>query len=115
MAPPTSNDLKRRIVSWYFIEKRTEAWISRHANVSVGLVSKVVNNYRRHGDVSYPLSHSRGRQSTLDDGDLQYIRAVFQMRGTSYLDELQTKLQTVRGVHISLATLHQQYNRHISQ
>ncbi|KAJ7936230.1 hypothetical protein B0H13DRAFT_1464648, partial [Mycena leptocephala] len=59
------------------------------AGVSIGLVSKTVDLYRKYGQVTNPFAHKSGRPSTLDQGDLRYLEEILLANPTLYLDELQ--------------------------
>ncbi|KAJ7491791.1 hypothetical protein B0H11DRAFT_1718532, partial [Mycena galericulata] len=91
MAPEISSDLKELIVKWYLddTQKRTMQQIADLAGVSLGLVSKTINNHRQYGQVNNPFSHRGGRPKTLNDGDHDYLAEIVRVNPTLYLDELQ--------------------------
>ena len=61
--------------------------------------------YRDYGIVSNPNARLRGRPRALDTGDVNYLSALLQANPVLYLDELQEKLLTQRGVDVLIATL----------
>lgn len=106
MAPPLSDDLKRRIYHWYTTEDNIIMKdCAQRAGCSIGSVAKVMKNIRDFGTVSNPLSKHTGRPRVADDGDDLYIREIIKSRPTIYLDELQIKLETVRNVFLSIPTI----------
>ncbi|KAJ7488780.1 hypothetical protein B0H11DRAFT_1674212, partial [Mycena galericulata] len=96
MPAEISIDLKKRIVKWYLEDEHTMEEIVDLAGVSLGLVSKTVNLYLEHGQVNNPSSKRTGRPRTLNDGDRDYIVGILVANPTLYLDEIQSKLQSVR-------------------
>lgn len=79
--------------------------VAKLLSVSLGFVHSVVSCYRSFGQVTDPRPRSYGRHRTLNDDDLSFIREVTSARPSIYLDELQYKLATVRGVQVSVATI----------
>lgn len=65
MPPPLSVDLKQRIVHLYVEDNWTMQHISETLNVSLGLISKVVNAFRTYGTVNDPTRQYTGRPSPL--------------------------------------------------
>ena len=100
-----SDDLKERIVHWYYQDDMTMEEIRDLAHCSLGLISKVINNYREFGQVRVPFTQWMGRPSTLTDGDLTFLKAILEANPGLYLDEMQEKLAAVRDVHASIATI----------
>ncbi|KAJ7442060.1 hypothetical protein B0H11DRAFT_1663362, partial [Mycena galericulata] len=101
MAPEISLELKELIVKWYNDpdDERTMQQIADLADVSIGLVSKTINLHRTYGQVTNPFGRRPGHpygSSTLNDGDLAYLTEILRVNNTLYLDELQSKLATVR-------------------
>lgn len=78
---------------------------ARRAGCSVGSVAKVMKNVRDFGTVSNPLSKHTGRPRVVNDGDDLYIREIIKTHPTIYLNELQIKLETIRDVFLSIATI----------
>ncbi|KAJ7936510.1 hypothetical protein B0H13DRAFT_1582058, partial [Mycena leptocephala] len=107
MPSEISADLKERIVKWYLDPEKeyTMRDIAALADVSLGLVSKTINLYMEHGQVNNPFSRRTGRPRTMDAGDIAYIEAILHANPTLYLDEIQSKLASVRHVHVSLAAI----------
>ncbi len=79
--------------------------ISETLNVSLGLISKVVNAFRTYGTVNDPTRQYTGRPSLLGEEDGIYLEATLSANPSLYLDELQHRLNLVRGVEVSLSTL----------
>ncbi|TFK59279.1 hypothetical protein BDN72DRAFT_721378, partial [Pluteus cervinus] len=96
MPPTLPKELKERMVVWYFEEGWTMEHIAEMAGCSIGLVSKVINNYREYGQVVNPFLQSRGRPSMLSAEDLHFIQELLKANPVLYLDELQDKLYNVR-------------------
>lgn len=105
MTAAISDDLKQRIVKWYLEDKMTMQDISTTATCSIGLVSKVLRNYRQYGQVNDPYSRRTGRPSYLNADDLHFLETLITANPSLYLDEIQHKLAAVRNVHISIATV----------
>ncbi|KAJ6566207.1 hypothetical protein B0H19DRAFT_858584, partial [Mycena capillaripes] len=61
-------------------------------------VSKTINLYREDGQVNNPFSRRTGRPRKIDAGDIAYIEAILHANPTHYLDEIQSKLASVRHV-----------------
>jgi len=105
MPPPLSDDLKERIVKWYYEDQDTMAEIAAQARYSIGLVSKVLRYYREYGQVRDPFRQHTGRPSKLSEADLKYIDTIVTANPSLYLDEIQQRLRDVRDVEVSIATL----------
>jgi transposase len=105
MTPALSEDLKHRIIHWYYIERMTMQEISTLALCSVGAVYKVIRNYQDFGEVNNPFSCRVGRPKLLTDDDITFINALVEANPSIYLDEIQQKLYDIRSVDISLPTL----------
>jgi transposase len=106
-----SEDLKERVISLYSPGGMSMREVARLLNVSLGLVHGVVSCYQRFGQVNHPRPRFNGRPHTLGNDDLSFIREAISARPTIYLDELQYKLATVRGVQASLATISRTLSR----
>lgn len=105
MPPKLSEDLKQRIVQWYYEDQLTMRDIASQARCSIGLVCNVLHNHREYGQVTNPFRLQAGRPSYLDDGDLTFINTILTANPSLYLDEVQQKLSDVRGVQVSIATV----------
>jgi len=102
---PLSNDLKDRIVRWYYEDQDTMAEIAAQARCSIGTVSNVLRVYREYGEVKDPFRQYTGRPSTLSEADLKFLDTIIVANPALYLDEIQQKLRDVREVEVSIATL----------
>jgi len=60
-----SDDLKERIVQWYYIDQMTMEEICDLTKCSIGLVYNVIRNYRDFGQVRNPFTHCAGQPSAL--------------------------------------------------
>jgi len=105
MTPALSDDLKMRIVSWYFDEHLTYLEIRDRAQCSTGLISKVMSNYRTHGQVTNLFSKRTGRPLKVQDGDIEYISSLLEANPVLYLDEIQHRLLSTCGVKLSMSSL----------
>jgi transposase len=105
MPSPLSNDLKERIVTWYYNDQLTMLDICARAQCSVGLVHNVLRNHREFGQVTNPFKRYTGRPSYLDDDNIKFIDTTLKANPSLYLDEIQKRLLDVRDTDISIATL----------
>jgi transposase len=105
MPPALSNDLKQRMVNWYYNDQMTMRDIAEQAECSIGLVSTVLRNQREFGMVVNPLKRYTGRPSYLSKEDILFLNTILQANPSLYLDEMQKKLSDVRGVDVSISTL----------
>ncbi|KIM42230.1 hypothetical protein M413DRAFT_10428 [Hebeloma cylindrosporum] len=87
-----SDDLKERIIHWYYQDEMTMEEIRDLAHCSLGLIYKVISNYREFGQVRNPFTRRMGRPSTLTEGDLIFLKAILEANPGLYLDEMQEKL-----------------------
>ena len=92
MTPSLSDDLKLRMVAWYFEEGLTYRDICDRAHCSIGLVSKVIHNFREHGQVTNPFTKRTGRPSMIEEADVEYISALLDANPMLYLDEIQRQM-----------------------
>ncbi len=51
-----SDDLKERIITWYYTDNKTMEEIRDLARCSIGLISNVIRNYREYGEVRNPFT-----------------------------------------------------------
>jgi len=100
-----SDDLKNRIVRWYYEEELSYREIRDRAECSIGLISKVLQNHRQYGVVTNPFSRRTGRPPNIADGDVEYIASLLEANPVLYLDELQHRVWATRGVKMSIASL----------
>ena len=105
MPAPLSNDLKDRVVKWYYEDQETMKEIATHARCSIGAVSNILRLYWEYGKVKDPFRQRTGRPSKLSEADLRFLDAVVVANPSLYLDEIQKKLEDVREVQVSIATL----------
>jgi transposase len=102
---PLSDDLKDRIVKWYYEDQETMKEIAVQARCSIGTISNVLRLYREYGEFKDPFRQRTGRPSKLSEADLKFLDAIVVANPSLYLDEIQQKLKDVREVEVSIATL----------
>ncbi|KAF7980969.1 hypothetical protein HWV62_35764 [Athelia sp. TMB] len=105
MVRAVAEQIKENIVLDYYEEHMTVREIAAKQRVSIGLVSKVLQLYGMYGSVINPFASGRGWQAILDEGDILYIEAILEANPGLYLDEIQAKLQSVREIDVSVATI----------
>ena len=112
MPAEMSVDLKQRIIDWYLVDQYTYRQIAGLADCSIGHVSNVMRNFREFGQVKNPFSSRTGRPSQIVEGDIVYLHALLEANPTLYLDELQTRLLSVRNINLSIVTISQIITQH---
>jgi len=105
MPAEMSVNLKQHIVDWYLSDQYTYRQIAELADCSIGHVSNVMRNYREFAQVKNPFSSRTGRPSQIEEGDIVYLHALLAANPALYLDELQTRLLSVRNINLSIATI----------
>ena len=109
--PPISDDLRRRIIAWREDGLPIKA-IAELAGCKDRVVYKILATHRDTGGVRYaPSFLPRGRPRTLDNHDIDYISGLLAANPTLYLDEIQEKLESTRGVDVSVATISRTLDR----
>jgi transposase len=86
-----SNDLKDRIVRWYYEDPDT-------TRCSIGTVSNDLYIYQECGEVKDLLRQYTGRPSKLSEADLKFLDTIIAANPALYLDEIQQKLRDVQEV-----------------
>ena len=71
-----SNDLKERIVLWYYTDKKTMEEVRDLSRCSIGLISNVLRNYQEYGEVQNPFTRKAGRPCILNDDDISFIQTL---------------------------------------
>jgi transposase len=100
-------EIKEPIVFWYNNADITMQGIVNRAKCSVGVVSKVLQNWQEHGEVTDHFQCRRsGCPRALDGDDLRYIESVLEADPTLYLDKIQQKLADVRDKFVSISFIH---------
>jgi transposase len=107
MPAEMSVDLKQHIIDWYLVDQYTYRQIAGLADCSIGHVSNVMRNFREFGQVKNPFSSrtSRTGRPSQIEGDIIYLHALLEANPALYLDELQTRLLSVRNINLSIATI----------
>jgi len=104
MSPALSLDIKKRIINL-----RRDGLIMRdiatQMKVSVGSVHKALHTYDECGEYLDPSKKRTGRPQILDDDDAWYLQSLLKSNPTLYLDEIKEKLETVRNISVSMATI----------
>ena len=104
MPPTLSLDIKKRIVALRH-EGLTMRDIATQMRVSVGGVHKILCTYEEYGEYSDPSKKRSGRPQILDDDDAWYLKTLLESNPTLFLDEIKEKLETVRNISVSMATI----------
>ena len=73
---PLSDDLKDRIVKWYYEDQETMKEIAVQAWCSIGTVSNVLRLYREYGKFNDPFRQRTGRPPKLSEADLKFLDAI---------------------------------------
>jgi hypothetical protein len=63
-----------------------------------------MRNFREFDQVKNPFSSRTGRPSQIE-GDISYLHALLEANPALYLDELQTRMLSVRNINLSIATI----------
>ena len=100
-----SEDLKERVINLYLSDGLSMREVATLLSVSLGFVHNVVACHRRFWQVNDPRPRFYGQHRILNGNDIPFIYEVIGAQPTIYLDEIQHKLATVRGVQVSLATV----------
>ena len=96
MVSAYSLDLKERIV-YSYLQGETMRMVAETFKVSVGFVHRVVDLYRRYGQVTNPdVTPCRGRH-ILTTADEDYIRSLVRVWPSIYLDGIQQELHQQHG------------------
>ena len=101
-----SEDLKKRIVDWYYTDGKTMEEIRDLSRCSIGLVYNTIQTFWEYGQVTNPF-HRRpsGRPINLTGDDRIFIESILSANPSLYLDEIQQKLWAVHEVETSIATI----------
>ncbi|KAJ6569891.1 hypothetical protein B0H10DRAFT_1762708, partial [Mycena sp. CBHHK59/15] len=106
MPPRTiSKDLKDRIPILFFDKGLSVAHICSVLGVKKTLVYSTLERHTVFGTSCNPNARHSGRPRFLSPLDIKFIEALLEQSHTIYLDEIQEKLLTQRGVAVSLTTL----------
>lgn len=100
-----SRDLKDRIPVLFFQQGLTVQQICTVLGVKKTLVYNTLDCHTRHGTVYNPLANRSGRTRLLNSTDIKFILALVEQCHTIYIDEIQEKLLSQRGVSVSVTTL----------
>ena len=104
MVSTYSLDLKERVV-YSYLQGETMRTVAETFKVSLGFVHRVVDLYRRYGQVTDPdVTPHRGR-CILTAADEEYICSLIRAQPSIYLDEIQQELESTCGVFVSIATI----------
>ncbi|KIM74247.1 hypothetical protein PILCRDRAFT_29030, partial [Piloderma croceum F 1598] len=91
-----SVNLKQCIIDWYLVDQYTYHQIAGLADCSIGHVSNVMRNFQEFSQVKNPFSSHTGCPSQIETGDIVYLHALLEVNPALYLDELQTRLLSIR-------------------
>ena len=93
MPPQLLEDLKKRIVKWYYKNGLMYREIRNLEGVSLGLISNNIQNYHDFdGQVKNPFQHITGQLSYLNEDNITFIESILKANPLIYLDELPKKL-----------------------
>lgn len=104
MTPALSVDIKKRIV-WLREEGLTLREIANHLQVSIGVVHKTLAIHKEYGEYTDPSKRRTGRPQLLDGDDERYLQSLLESCPSIFLDEIKQKLEAVRNVSVSMATI----------
>jgi transposase len=105
MPAEMSVDLKQCIVDWYLVDQYIYREIAGLADCSIGHVSHVMRNFREFDQVKNPFNSRTGRLSQIEKGDISYLHALLEANPALYLDELQTRMLSVRNINLLIAAI----------
>ena len=80
--------------------------ITDRLKVSVGVVHKTLTIHEEDGEYTDPSKKRTGRPQILDDDDERYLRSLLESNPSIYLDKIKQKLEAVREVSVSIATIY---------
>jgi hypothetical protein len=105
MAPPLSKDLRDQVFTW----RAKYNWLYRkHAEVagcSIGTVFSILHYHDTYSQSTNLLGCKTGQTRLLGIDNLKYLDELLEVEPLIYLDEVRDKLDEVRGIAISVATL----------
>ncbi|KAJ6451029.1 hypothetical protein C8R45DRAFT_946436 [Mycena sanguinolenta] len=102
-----SKDLKARVPVLFFEQDKSVPQICTLLGVKKTFVYTCLDNHRQYGVTHNPNAHRAGRPRHLTATDIEYVEALLEQTNTMYLDELQEKLWTQRGVDASISAIFQ--------
>ena len=104
MTPALSIDIKKRIVRLRE-EGLTLREIASQLQVSIGVAHKTLVIHGEYGEYTDPSKRRTGRPQILDGDDERYLQSLLESCPSIFLDEIKQKLEAVRGVSVSMATI----------
>jgi transposase len=104
--PQISEDLRQRVVSWYYDHQKGAEEISELAGCSERTVYNILQLHREFGQVTNPYARPRGRPRTLDTNAMNYISSLMDANPVIYLDEIQDKLLEIHNIEVSTSTIY---------
>ncbi|KAJ7114729.1 hypothetical protein C8R44DRAFT_556388, partial [Mycena epipterygia] len=100
-----SRDLKDRIPVQFFKKGYDVPQICSVLGVKNTLVYKTLEHHTLHGTSYNPFANRSGRVRRLNPTDIKFILALVEQCHTIYIDEIQEKLLSQRGVVASVTTI----------
>ena len=76
MAPRLSNELRERIIVWYYYQERSFEDIIELSGCSKNTIYRVLSNFEKFGQATNPHCRPAGRKRTLLSTDLMYIQGL---------------------------------------
>lgn len=104
--PQISEDLRRRVVSWYYEDEKGAKEIADLAGCCERTVYNILQLHRDFGQVTNPHARPRGRPRTLDTTAMNYISSLMDANPVIYLDEIQDKLSETHNIDVSISTIY---------
>ena len=80
--------------------------IADRLKVSVGVVHETLTIHEEDGEYTDPSKQRAGQPQILDDDDERYLRSLLESNPSIYPDEIKQKLEAVRKVSVSIATIY---------
>jgi hypothetical protein len=105
MAPPLSKDLRDQVVKWRAKYNWLYHKLAEVAGCSIGTVFSILHYHNTYGQSTNSLGCKIGRTRLLGIDDLKYLDELLEVESSIYLDEVWDKLDEVRRIAVSVATL----------
>lgn len=100
-----SDEIRWKIIHWRLNLEKSAIDIAELAGCSVRTVWEVLRIHRMYADIHSPYARRRGRERMLDTNAKNFIAALVEANPAIYLDEIQSRLESVHGISPSIATI----------
>ena len=104
MPQPLSHDLRVRVLKAYLESNDSYETIAERFGVSVRFIRDLKKRYDETGSVE-PRGHGGGAKRRMSDEDLEALKRWVTAHPDWYIREYQERMQTERGVTVSVATM----------